>query len=179
MTSILIFSGSARQGSLNTALVRSAGDIAEAAGATVDEVNLAAMALPIFDGDWETIHGVPVAASELATRVQAADAVLIGSPEYNGGPTAMLKNAIDWVTRVDKTAFQGRKIGLLAATPGQKGGQHGLGVVESIFTWMQCDVHETFSLPKAHEAVVEGSVADDEHERLTTWVDHLMQSLKP
>lgn len=177
MTSILIFSGSARQGSLNTALARSAGEIAAESGSTIDEVDLGAMALPIFDGDWETIHGVPVAAANLAARVQAADAVLIGSPEYNGGPTALLKNAIDWVTRVEMSAFQGRKIGLLAATPGQKGGQHSLDIVESIFNWMHCDVHETFSLPKAHEAIVDGALIGEERQRLAIWVDYLIQSL--
>lgn len=171
MSRIVSFAGSVRSGSLNTDLLTVAGDLAVAAGADVDHLDLGAYALPIYDGDFEATHGIPVAAVELTDRLAKADGILIASPEYNGGPSALLKNTIDWITRVDMVAFQNRPIGLLAATPGSKGGVHSLGILESILTWMKTDVHQPhFSLPKANDVIVDGVIADDERARLDAWI---------
>ncbi len=58
--------------------------------------------------------------------MKAHDAVVIASPEYNGLPTPLLKNVIDWVTRIDISVFHGKKYGLISATPGALGGIRGL-----------------------------------------------------
>jgi len=118
----------------------------------------------------EELHGVPASATALTERLATADGLLVASPEFNGGPSGLLKNTIDWVTRVNMTAFQSSRIGLLSATPGGKGGLHSLGILESIFAWMQCTTHESFSLPKAHEELTEGAPSAALVERLDTWI---------
>ncbi len=172
MAKIVTFSGSVRVGSVNTALLNSAAAFATAAGHEVDAIDLGAAQLPLYDGDVQANHGIPMAAQAMAERIASADGVLIASPEYNGGPSPLLKNTIDWVTRVEMTLFAGKHIGLLAASPGGGGGAHGLGIVTQIFTYMQCDLHdETFTLPKAFEVIADGEVGGDDADRLSAWVD--------
>lgn len=172
MARIVTFSGSVRLNSVNTALVNSASALVEAAGHEVDAINLGAAQLPVYDGDVQNTHGIPMAAEAMATRIANADGLLIASPEYNGGPSPLLKNTIDWVTRVEMTLFADKPIGLLAASPGGGGGAHGLGILTQIFTYMRCTLHEEpFTLPKAFDAITDGAVGGDDAARLSTWVD--------
>lgn len=53
---------------------------------------------PSFDGDAEAANGLPAGARALRDRLEAADAFVIASPEYNGSMPGVLKNAIDWVS---------------------------------------------------------------------------------
>ncbi len=171
-------SGSVRRGSLNTTLVNAAGDLAVAAGHDVDALDLGSFALPLYDGDFEETHGVPPAAMSLAERVQQADAIFIASPEYNGGPSGLLKNTIDWITRVEMTVLANKPIGLLAASPGSKGGAHGIGVMRSLCAYMSLSLHEdAFSLPKAYDKLADGALNDEETARLETWVASVLAPL--
>ncbi len=171
-------SGSVRQGSLNTTLINAAGDLAVAAGHDVDALDLGSFALPLYDGDFETNHGIPAGATELADRIRQADAILIASPEYNGGPSGLLKNTIDWITRVEMTVLAEKPVGLLAASPGGNGGSHGIGVMTSIFSYMSLALHgEAFSLPKAYEKLEDGALNAEETARLGTWLDGVLAPL--
>lgn len=177
MPTIAAISGSVRAGSVNVALAKAALAAAETAGAEIDYIDLGAYPLPIYHGTMEDLHGTPAAATALTQRLVAADGLFIASPEYNGGPTGLLKNTIDWVTRVDMVAFQSSRIGLLAATPGGKGGVHNLGILESIFAWMQCTTHESFSLPKAQDDLVDGDPSTALAERLDAWVASFLSEI--
>ncbi len=170
MPKIAAISGSVRLGSMNVSLARAALAAAEAAGAEIDYVDLGAYHLPIYHGTMEELHGVPASAIALTERLATADGLFISSPEFNGGPSGLLKNTIDWVTRVNMTAFQSSRIGLMSATPGSKGGLHNLGILESIFAWMQCTTHDSFSLPKAQDELRDGAPSDALVERLDAWV---------
>ena len=178
MPTIAAISGSVRADSLNAALARAALDAAAAHGATIDDIDLGAYPLPIYHGTLEELHGPPVAAQALTERLAAADGLFIASPEYNGGPSGLLKNTIDWVTRVDMVAFQSPRIGLLSATPGSKGGRHSLDIVESIFAWMKCTTHESFSLAKAHESLIDGTPTEELTQRLDEWTSSFLAALE-
>ncbi len=177
MTKIAAMSGSIRAGSLNTALAVAALESAAGHGADIDFIDLGAHPLPIYHGTLEELHGPPTAAAALVERLASADGLFIATPEYNGGPTGLLKNTIDWITRVDMVAFQSARIGLMAATPGSKGGRHGLGIMESIFTWMKCDLHPSFSVPKAHEALPDGRPTTDLAAGLDGWAADFIAAL--
>lgn len=174
---IVTISGSTRVGSLNTRLALSIGARATEAGVEVDHVDLARNPLPLYDGDLEELHGQPEPAEALHARVAAAHGVVFACPEYNGGPTAVLKNTIDWLTRVDMTVFQGRKIALVATSPGSKGAATGLGVMSTIFGHMRCDVHEVLSIPKGAEVFGDEVETHPELERLDAWVEGYLSAL--
>lgn len=93
---ILGISGSLRQRSYNTALLREAGRLAPE-GVTVDLADLAG--IPLYNGDTEAASGYPAAVEGLRESIRSADAILISTPEYNFSVTGVLKNALDWASR--------------------------------------------------------------------------------
>src|SRR5262245_42192524 len=96
---VLIFSGSRRENSLNTKLARLARDEVEATGATVDYALIQEFDCPSYDGDIEDADGLPEGAHELKRRLEASDALIVASPEYNASMPGILKNIIDWTSR--------------------------------------------------------------------------------
>lgn len=129
--SIIAFAGSAREASWNKKLVRIAAQGAEAAGADVEVLDLRNFPLPLYDGDLEAQEGVPANAEVLRKKLAAGDGLLISAPEYNSSISPLLKNTIDWATRLpggkpSLEAFQGKLVVLMSASPGGLGGMRGL-----------------------------------------------------
>jgi len=98
----------------------------------------------------------------LYALIADADGIIMVSPEYNGSITGLLKNTIDWVTRVDSGVFA--KPTLLASTsPGRMGGRNGLDILRATLTHMAVPVlAEQLSVPAARESLVEGELAKSE-----------------
>src|SRR3981189_3851693 len=97
---ILVIPGSLRTCSLNARLAAAAGYEFAPAGAEVTRISLADFPLPIYDGDLQTKSGVPKNAINLKRMIGAHHGVLIVTPEYNSSVPPLVKNTIDWVTRV-------------------------------------------------------------------------------
>jgi chromate reductase len=114
----IAFSGSLRRDSSNTGLVNMAARLAPAE-LHLDVVNDVVNALPFYNADLE--EAVPPDVQRWRDLVAGADALIIGMPEYNFGPSAVAKNAIDWVSRpFGGQALVSKVIALL--TSGGKGG---------------------------------------------------------
>ena len=96
---ILAFAGSLRRESFNKKLVPIAAKGARDAGAEVTLIGLEDFPLPLFDQDLEARQGMPENGMKLKQLFIDHDGLLIASPEYNSSITAVLKNAIDWVSR--------------------------------------------------------------------------------
>ena len=97
---ILVFAGSIRTGSHNARLAALAAKELALAGADVTRISLEDYPLPIYDGDDEAKSGVPANARNLKRMMAAHPGVFIASPEYNASITPLLKNTIDWISRV-------------------------------------------------------------------------------
>lgn len=78
--------------------------------------------LPLYDGDLETA-GMPETVTALAEAVRGADALVIASPEYNKAPPGVLKNALDWLSRVKPNPMWGKPVAIVSATGGRAGGE--------------------------------------------------------
>lgn len=125
---ILVIPGSIRIGSLNERLAAVA--VKELALLDVDVtlISLGDFPLPIYDGDFESKSGVPKNAVDLKRMIGAHHGVFIVSPEYNSSVPPLLKNTIDWVTRVrDRNetfgqVFRERAFAIGAASDGKFGG---------------------------------------------------------
>ena len=78
-------------------------------------------AIPLFNQDVQDI-GIPAAVLQLAAEIRAADALLFASPEYNFSVSGVLKNAIDWMSRVPDQPFKDKPAAILSASPGPMGG---------------------------------------------------------
>jgi NAD(P)H-dependent FMN reductase len=99
---ILVIPGSLRTGSLNAKLAAVAAYQIAQVGAEVTRISLADFPLPIYDGDLQTRSGVPKNAVNLKRMIGAHHGVLIVTPEYNASVPPLVKNTIDWVTRVQE-----------------------------------------------------------------------------
>ena len=117
---LLLISGSLRKGSYNRMLLAEA---AEAFGPA--EISEGSLDLPLYNGDLEEAEGVPEAVKHLAQQIKEADAVVIGAPEYNKGITGVLKNGLDWISRVPGAAFKDKPVVVVSASAGRTGGETG------------------------------------------------------
>ena len=164
---ILAFAGSLRRESFNKKLVPIAAKGARDAGAEVTLIDLKDFSLPLFDQDLEAEQGMPENGKKLKKLFIDHDGLLIASPEYNSSVTAVLKNAIDWVSRPapgepSLVAFRSKVATLMSASPGALGGLRGLVHVRSILSNIGVIVlPDQIAVPKAHEAFnTDGSLKD-------------------
>jgi NAD(P)H-dependent FMN reductase len=164
---ILALAGATRTNSWNKKLIRAGADAVRRAGGEVTLIDLRDFAMPLYDGDLEAQDGLPPGARELKRLMVEHHGFLISAPEYNSSISAVLKNAIDWVSRPQPNepsavAFRGKVAALLAASPGNLGGIRGLFTVRQILTVLGTLVIPTqFGLARANEAFTEdGSLKD-------------------
>lgn len=135
--SLLAFDGSGRAGSINAQLLDNVVAAVEAAGVKVTRINLRDYHLPIYEKEEEDAHGIPDAGVQLKALFNSHDGFLIASPEYNGAPTALLKNAIDWMSRKHGdekplSSFKGKVAAIMSTSPGKMGGLRGLYMLNTI-----------------------------------------------
>lgn len=155
---ILAISGSTREESYNKKLLNEAALLAEQKGASVTFVDLKEYAMPFFDEDFEAEKGLPLNAQKLRQLLIEADGVMIASPEYNHSVSAILKNALDWISRKDKgftrNAFEGKPFALMSASPGKKGGARGLMHLRDILEELHATLVPTqVSVGRFHEVL--------------------------
>jgi chromate reductase, NAD(P)H dehydrogenase (quinone) len=150
---ILALSGSLRQDSYNTALARAAADLVPE-GVEV-EVYEGLGDLPLYSQDIDQ-EGVepPAAVGDLRERIEAADALLVVTPEYNGSIPGVLKNAIDWASALHRgSAFRNKTVAVAGASTGQFGA-----------LWAQMELRKVLGICGAR--VVEGELpVSHAHER--------------
>ena len=150
---ILVFSASLRAESLNTRLVQLAQQVIEGQGATVDLATMKEFICPSYDQDAQSGTGLPPGAEDLRRRIEANDAFVIASPEYNASMPGGLKNVIDWVSRHRPQPFNGRHAMLLSASPSMVGGNRGLWALRVPLEHLGARVYpDMFSLAQAHQA---------------------------
>lgn len=158
---VLVISGSSRQGSFNRQLAAVAAGLAVQAGAKVTALDLRSLELPVYDADLHE-RGTPPGAIRLVRLFAEHDALLLATPEYNGFPTPLLINALDWASLVEAgsdhpagpAALAGTVAGLLSASPGAFGGLRSLLATRQ-FLQMNLSmlvVPEQFGLVRADQA---------------------------
>ncbi len=155
---LFAFSASLRSGSLNTQLLGCIAEAAKASGHEIGTETLKSFDIPLYDGDAEEKDGIPAGVTRLGKRIQEADAVILVSPEYNSGIPGVLKNAIDWISRLDEPVLAGKPCMLFTASPGAFGGvrshPHTRQPIDELGAYLY---PKSFALPKAHEQLEAGA----------------------
>ena len=124
---ILSFAGSLRRESNNKKLAREATRLLTVHSlAHAEYLDLRDYPMPVYDGDLERDAGLPASVTSLAGKIAAVDALIVATPEYNGSISSVLKNAIDWLSRVRPMPLAGKHLLLMSASPGGWGGIRGL-----------------------------------------------------
>ncbi len=165
MTKILMFSGSSRKDSLNKKLISATVEIAQELGNIVTLIDLADYPLPLYDGDLEAVSGVPDNAQKLHLLLQEHDAFIIASPEYNGLPSPLLINTLDWVSRLEGNVYSRKSAAIMSASPGAMGGLRGLPHLRTLLNNLNVLViPRQFALGSAFSAFDDdGSLKDEKH----------------
>ena len=170
---ILGIAGSTRRESLNRRLLHVAirgAESAESIDVKIEDLDLRDLDIPLYDGESETLEGMPDGVRRLREALKSSDGVVVASPEYNGSMTAVLKNAIDWTSRPDPrfpddpplTAWRGKAGGIISTSPGGLGGIQGLVHLRAVLNHMgMLVVPQQAAIPSGHDAFHEsGSILD-------------------
>lgn len=131
MTKILVVAGSTRTGAFSKQLAKAVTALAVAAGHPATFADLREFEMPLYDGDLEAAQGLPAGAVRLRALMGQHDALLVVTPEYNASIPAVLKNALDWLSRPHAaepgvSVFAGKVAAVMASSPGALGGLRAL-----------------------------------------------------
>jgi len=155
MTKLLGISGSLRKDSTNTKLLKEAARLS-----AFDSFELGDTRMPLYDGDFEA-EGLPDEVVTLGEQVRAADAIVISTPEYNGSLPGVLKNALDWLSRLEDKVLKDKPIAVLSAAAGRTGG------ARAQYALRLCLVYSQANVLQAPEVMIPASFkAFDEEGRL-------------
>ncbi|MDP3898562.1 MAG: NAD(P)H-dependent oxidoreductase [Mesorhizobium sp.] len=179
---ILVFAGSTRSGAFSGRTADAAMKELALQGAEVTRISLADYPLPIMDEDLEAEKGIPDNAFRLARLIDAHDAVLICTPEYNGSIPPLLKNAIDWVSRVSKDGgrplrpYPGKIVAICSSSDGHFAGIRSANHLRAVLSHIGMEpISAQVSVPNGADAF--GDDGDFREERLRKGMTRLCASL--
>ncbi|MBS3649689.1 NAD(P)H-dependent oxidoreductase [Pseudaminobacter sp. 19-2017] len=179
---ILVFAGSIRTGAYSGKTADAAARELAVQGALVTRISLADYPLPIMDQDLEREQGVPENALRLARLFAGHDGVLIATPEYNGSIPPLLKNAIDWVSRVRKDGgrpvnpFDGKAAALCSSSTGHFAGIRAINHLRAVLVQLRMEViSPQVSVPQGKDAFDDNG--DFREERLREGMRRLCTTL--
>ncbi|MDQ6434226.1 NAD(P)H-dependent oxidoreductase [Mesorhizobium sp. LHD-90] len=179
---ILVFAGSIRTGAYSGRTADAAMKELALQGAEVTRISLADYPLPIMDQDLETEKGVPDNAVKLARLFVEHDAILIATPEYNGSMPPLLKNTIDWISRVRRDRgvpvrpLSGKVVALCSSSEGHFAGIRSAAHLRAVLSHIQMEViAPQVSVPNAGVAFDEDG--NFREERLRSGMERLCRTL--
>lgn len=154
MKTLVAFTGSTRSASFHTRIINALPGLAP------QDVQIAFFDLadvPFYNQDLEEA-AQPAAVVAMRTAVAEADGVIFAAPEYNGSYSALTKNTIDWLTRpMRQGALMGKKIMVIAVTPGPGGGQRIAKIMNEVLPMFGNEIVATVTSPAVHEKMAADS----------------------
>lgn len=154
---VFALAASLRKDSINRRLLLLAEDIVRQSGHEVDHAEFRDFDMPLYDGDLQDESGIPAGAEALGARIAGSDAWLLASPEYNWGAPGTIKNAIDWLSRMQPVPLAGKSALLMSASPSLVGGARGLMSLRLPLEVLGCWCYpKVFALAQAGQAYDDG-----------------------
>lgn len=177
---VLMFAGSLSTKSLNKKLLSVVRKILlKSTDCEIEFIDLKHFDIPLFNEDDEEFFGIPHGVDQLNTKIIFADALIISTPEYNGTISGVLKNAIDWLSRIKPIGLTKKQILLMGATSGTLRAINGLQNAKVPFEALENFVYpKVFRLAHAEDAFIDGPKLKDEDKEemlsrlLTSFVVH-------
>ncbi len=157
-TRLLFFAGSARAASHNKRLARLGAMIAEANGIPSTFADLGDYPMPLYDADLQESEGIPENAKKLEALMKVHTGIFMACPEYNASITPLLKNSLDWISRIRDPeplhVFKTRVFALGSSSPGGMGGLRGLNTARTVLELGlgALVLPDQFAVPRASEA---------------------------
>ncbi len=170
---LLGLSGSLRKEATNRKLLREAARLFDAGTFIEADLNL-----PLYDGDVEVGEGIPEAVHALADQISQAHAVIISTPEYNKGPSGVLKNALDWVSRTSGKPWMDKPVAVMSAAAGRAGGERAQMILRSFMVPFQPRILQGPELHLADSSNEFDSEGRLSNERYENTLNALMKKLR-
>ncbi|MFX0557758.1 NADPH-dependent FMN reductase [Maribacter sp. CXY002] len=149
MKKIITIAGSNSQKSINKNLLCYSKGIIE--NIEIISIDLNDFVLPIYGVDFEAENGIPTAVKRLDRLFDTADGFMISLAEHNGSYTAVFKNTLDWLSRVNTKVWREKPMLLMTTSPGSRGGATVLQAASAYFPYMGASITDTFSLPSFYD----------------------------
>ncbi|WP_282162418.1 NADPH-dependent FMN reductase [Ulvibacterium marinum] len=159
MKKVVTIVGSNSQKSINKLLIAYVANLLKEV--EIVTIDLNDYILPIYGVDFEAENGVPTAVKRLDKIIDSADAFVISLAEHNGSYTAVFKNTLDWLSRLDMKVWKEKPMLLMATSPGARGGATILESATTSFPFLGAKIMETYSLPSFYDNFKEGQVIDE------------------
>ena len=153
-------SGSLRKNSNNTAILRT---LQERLPADIELSLVPLDGLPLYSGDLEGPE-LPAAVAGFKACVEAADGLVVCSPEYNAGTSGVLKNALDWASRpANASSLKGKHVLIMSSSPGFMGGVRAQAQLRETFasTLSRVVVRPPVVIAGVNEKIKEGRLVDE------------------
>ena len=149
MAALLALAGSNSATSINFKLVKyTAGLISDE---KVQLLNMANYPFPMYSEDNEREMGFSNSLVELRNDIAKAKGIIISVNEHNSNPSAYFKNVLDWLSRLERKFLEDTEVLLMATSPGKRGGQGSMEIIEELLPRFGANVCATFSLPSFYE----------------------------
>ena len=149
MKKIIALGASSSRSSINKTLaIHAASKVADA---TVAAIDLNDYELPLYSIDAEEESGIPEDAQRVNQAIACADGLVISLAEHNGSYTAVFKNLIDWLSRIDIKVWKDLPMLLMSTSPGGQGGATVLAAAKAGFPFMGGRIIADFSLPSFYD----------------------------
>lgn len=145
---IIAFGASSSKHSINKKLATYATSLFK--NSEVEILDLNDYEMPVYSVDKEA-NGFPKEAQAFLDKIAEADLLVVSMAEHNGNYTAAFKNTLDWSSRISGKVFQGKKMLLMATSPGARGGKSVLDISKDRFPRHDANLVGTFSLPSYYE----------------------------
>lgn len=162
MSTILAFAGSNSSTSINHQLVTYL--TTQLKETSFELFKLSDMDLIIYSEDEQEENGFPSSINQIYKHIQTSKGIIISVNEHNSNPSAFFKNVLDWLSRLDRKFLEDKKVFLLSASTGARGGMSALEVVKNLIPRFGGEVVDTFSFPtfKENFSTDENKISNEE-----------------
>ncbi len=175
MSKIIAFSGSNSKNSINQQLVHAVSKLIE--GHEVEVLNLRDYTAPVYGIDLEMEEGIPESMTALSTKMKEADGFIVSTPEHNGSMPAVLKNTIDWLSRIEQKVFNEKPTIFMSSSPGPRGGASALEHLVTVMPYRGANVVGHYSLGSFGEHYVDGVLDDQSKNEIKEVLECLVNAI--
>lgn len=149
MKKILVFGASNSKNSINKKFAYYAASLLD--NVELVKIDLNDFKMPIFGVDEEKENGIPQKAHDFKQLIKNCDGIIISLAEHNGNVTAAYKSLYDWVSRIEKSMWNGKPMLLLSTSPGARGASTTLNIITTDYQYRDAKLTGSFSLPSFND----------------------------
>lgn len=177
MKKIIAFAGSNSSRSINHQLIEAV--TKDIRGIEVEVLKLNEFPAQVYGIDVENDEGFPDSMLKLKDKLAEADGYIISTPEHNGSIPAVLKNTIDWLSRLGRKVFNDKPLVLFSASPGPRGGASALSHLLSLLPYQGAQVIGGHGIGSFHDVVQQSEIKDHtQKSQIDELIDQLLAAVK-